>query len=356
MLVLYLITFHGLPCCLKQTGLVLSYALVDDKGNPINERLFTPAGQQILGMLSSFGFALFLFLIAVKMNVGLVLRTGSKAMTIGVAILVVPFLCGIIAKELLGQSLTPDDKAKLPFVFLTQSLVPFPVVAALLTELKLQTSELGRLGLSVAMVSDFISFTLTGSFLMLRVYMESVRKAFVDIAALIAYISVAVLVIRPLMFSIIKRTPEGQPVKDVYVYGIIVLALVCCLFSDLIDQQIYMGPYILGLATPDGPPLGSAIAAKLDCFVSGLFVPLTVTTSVLRTDLRKFKLDALMISSIILVMVTNMAKFIACLVSCTFYEMPRLDSWALAFIMTSKGIVEITLYTLFRDIDVLIFS
>ncbi|PON96881.1 DNA-directed DNA polymerase [Trema orientale] len=333
------------------TGLVLSYALVDGKGYPINERLFTPAGEQVIGTISVFGFALFLFLTGVKMNVGMIPKTGTKATTIGVAALTVPFLCGLITRELIGGSVTPQEKDKLSFVFVTQTLVPFPVIASLITELNILTSELGRLGLSAALVSDLISFSLTVSFLTVRIYMESASKALVDITATIAYVAIVVFVVRPLTFSIIKNTPEGRPVKDVYVYSIIVLAIASSLFSDAVDQQVYMGPYILGLAIPDGPPLGSAIASKLDCFVTGVFVPLYVTTSVLRVDLRKFKFDALMISNIILVMVITVSKFVACFISCTFYEMPRLDSWALAFIMTSKGVVELGLYTLFKDLN-----
>ncbi|PON96880.1 DNA-directed DNA polymerase [Trema orientale] len=352
-------TFHfvfkrlGLPKISSDilTGLVLGYALVDDKGNPINERLFTPAGEQIMGTVSIFGYCLFLFLTGVKMNVGMISKTGTMAMTIAVGALLVPFFCGLITKEFIGGSLKPQDKDELSFVFITQTLVPFPVIASLITELNILNSELGWLGLSAALVSDLIGFSLTASFLMVRVLLESKSKALIDSAATIAYVAIAVFVIRPLMFRIIKNTPEGRPVKDVYVYSIIVLAMASSIFSEAIDQQVYMAPYILGLAIPEGPPLGSAIASKLDCFVSGVFVPLYVTTSVLRADLRRFKFDTLTTSSIILVMVTTVSKFIACFMSCTYYEMPMLDSWALSFIMTSKGIVEIGLYTLFRDLN-----
>ncbi|KAF4380467.1 hypothetical protein F8388_024760 [Cannabis sativa] len=334
------------------TGLVLGFVLIDKHGNPRDETLFTPTGQQILATLSMFGYALFLFTIGVKMNIGLVTKSGTKTVTIGVATLFVPFLCGLITKEFIAQHLTLPDKNKLSFVFVTQCLVPFPVISNLISDLNLLNSEIGRLSMSSAMVSDTISFFLTASFLMIRVSMDSLRKAIIDTSATMAFILVSAFVIRPLMFFIIRKTPEGRPVKDIYVYTIIALALLSCLISDLLDQQIFMGPYVLGLlAIPDGPPLGSAIVAKLDCFVTGVFVPLFVSTSVLRVDLRKFVFDNLMTTNIILVMVTNIAKFVACYIACFIYDMPRLDSWVLSFIMTTQGTVQIGLYTSFRDTD-----
>lgn len=123
--------------------------------------------------------------------------------------------------------------------------------------------------------------------------------------------------------------------------SIIVLALACALYSDTFDEQVFLGPYILGLAIPDGPSLGSAIASKLDCFVSGVFLPLFVTTRELRVDFTKN-------CSIL----TYVAKLAACVTACIFYRMPMYDSWALAFIMTSKGILEIAFYTFFRDMNV----
>ncbi|XP_062074928.1 cation/H(+) antiporter 4-like [Humulus lupulus] len=338
------------------TGLVLGYALMDEHGNPRDETLFTPTGQQILATLSMCGFALFLFTTGVKMNIGMVTKSGTKTVTIGVATLFVPFLCGLITKEVIARNLSLSDKNKLSFVFITQCLVPFPVISSLVSDLNLLNSEIGRLSMSSAMVSDAISFFLTAAFLIIRVSMDSLRAAIIDAVATTAFIVVSAFVIRPIMFFIIEKTPEGRPVKDIYVYTIIALALLSCLISDVLDQQIFMGPYLLGLlAIPDGPPLGSAIVAKLDCFVTGVFVPLFVSTSVLRVDLRKFVFDNLTATNAILVMVTNIAKFVACYIACFIYDMPTLDSWVLSFIMSTQGNVQIGLYTSFRDIDVSIY-
>ena len=95
------------------------------------------------------------------------------------------------------------------------------------------------------------------------------------------------------------------------------LSLVPFIQSDTFDEQVFLGPYILGLAIPDGPPLGSAIASKLDCFVSGVFLLLFVTTRVLRVDFTKNTLNPLVRSNVILVGVTYVAKLAATECQCT---------------------------------------
>lgn len=47
--------------------------------------------------------------------------------------------------------------------------------------------------------------------------MESKTGAIIDIVAILAFFLVVVFVFRPVMLLIVKKTPEGRPVKDVYV-------------------------------------------------------------------------------------------------------------------------------------------
>ena len=109
----------------------------------------------------------------------------------------------------------PRDKDKLSFVFITQSLVSFPVIASLLTELNILNSELDRLGLSAALVGDMINFAVSDCFLMLTVFMESKSRAIIDIVAILAFFLVVVFIFR--MLLTVKKRREGMPVKDVYV-------------------------------------------------------------------------------------------------------------------------------------------
>ncbi|KAL5540908.1 hypothetical protein UlMin_043300 [Ulmus minor] len=350
----YVLKRLGLPKLASEiiTGLILGYALRDSEGNPRDDGLLTTTSQEILGTLSLFGFLLFFFMSAVQVNIKMIPNSGTKSLTIGIVSFLVPLFFGTVANQFVGHNLTPSDKNALQTVVLLQSFVSFPVVASLISELRILNSELGRLSLSAAVVSDITGFALATFFFVSKTYEMNPKGALLDIAVMLVYIATVVFVLRPAMLWIIKNTPEGMPVKDLYVYAVILVALAAGLLSNMFKLQVFFGAYVLGLAVPDGPPLGSAIVDKLECFVSGIYMPLFVTTSMLRVDLTKSKFNDLSKCNLILFIVTYVAKLVVSLMTSLYYEMPMLDSWVLAFILTSKGTIEMSLYTSIKDMNI----
>ncbi|KAH1206868.1 Cation/H(+) antiporter 8 [Glycine max] len=66
------------------------------------------------------------------------------------------------------------------------------------------------------------------------------------------------------------------------------LVLLASYATHRIGLFALFGPFVLGLATPEGPPLGTAITKKIDSFVNWVLMPTFVTTCAMRVDLRDF--------------------------------------------------------------------
>ncbi|KAG2699239.1 hypothetical protein I3760_07G184200 [Carya illinoinensis] len=327
------------------------------------ELLFPLVSQEMLNTIAMLGYTLFLFLSGVKMDMGIIFRTGRKAMYTGALSLLMPLLLGMGTLQLLGNrwGLRGAEKLELVFATTTHSMTPFPVIACLLSELNILNSELGRLGLSAAIVSDLFSGFLTSVFTLAKVaYDHSARRAFMDFGIIVVYLAVVVLVARPAMYWMVRQTPEGRPVKDLYIYIIILAVLGSALLSVWFDQLIVFGPFVLGLAVPDGPPLGSTLVYKLDSMVSGALLPLFVITTMMRVNFSGINLNSdLAMAHAIAMLVVIVAKFAACLVPPLYSSMPMNDALTLALIMSCKGVVEMANYSIARgqnNIDEKIFS
>ncbi|XP_039048602.1 cation/H(+) antiporter 4-like [Hibiscus syriacus] len=128
------------------------------------------------------------------------------------------------------------------------------------------------------------------------------------------------------------------------------LAFLCGVFTHWHNESPFIGVFLFGCAVPDGPPLGSALVDKFECFVNGVFLPIYVTTSTMRVDpivtvadpfARKF--------SFVFPILTFLAKFIFCFVASFWNMMPLRDSLAFALIMCSKGVVELAYFSSLRD-------
>ncbi|KAF9621941.1 hypothetical protein IFM89_029161, partial [Coptis chinensis] len=173
----------------------------------------------------------------------------------------------------------------------TESMSAFPVITCFLSDLKILNSELGRLASSSSLIYDICSVV---SIVIFKIsFMLKGEKAFANtlgsITSAAFLLAIAVFLVRPAALWVIKKTPEGKPVREIYLCSFIMLLIAFTFVSQITGQGYVMAPFIFGLAIPYGPPLGSALEEKFDCFISVLLMPIFYTLCGLKTDF--FTLD-----------------------------------------------------------------
>ncbi|GAU32169.1 hypothetical protein TSUD_68400 [Trifolium subterraneum] len=316
--------------------------------------LFPFGSQDTLATITSIGYALFIFINAVQMDLSMVTRTGHKAWTIAVMGLATPLLVCLLLPHYLVKSIDGKANESFPSVVLSHTVTSFAVIASLLNELKILNSELGRLALSSVLVSDILGTTIGCIF-----NVAKYSNKFIDVIKLgmplLAFVIFVPLILRPLMFWIIKHTKEERPVDDGYIYAIIVLVFGLGWISVRMNQEFILGAFVLGLAVPEGPPLGSALVKKLQFFGTSVFLPIFVTCGVMKADLSLPKTPTAIFTTGGAIFITHMIKIIAYLIPSLICKIPLKDALALAFILNAKGVVDVGTFSgsydgkLFRD-------
>ena len=115
--------------------------------------------------------------------------------------------------------------------------------------------------------------------------------------------------------------------------------------SVKLDQDFILGALVLGLAVPEGPPLGAALVKKLDLFGTWLLLPVFVTTCMMKADLSvPFTLEYV-VAIIAIVAFTHIIKMIVSILISLCCKMPIIDALSLAIIMNCKGVVEVCTYS-----------
>jgi Kef-type K+ transport system membrane component KefB len=323
--------------------------------------LFPYGSQDILATISLVGYVLYIFTTAVQMDLSMVTRTGHKVWTIAFMGFVVPILFSIVPQflvlevydDLLIGDMTKDQLAADMFkVAIIHSSVAFAVTATLLNELKILNSELGRLALSSSMVTSVLGLSLQCIW---NVGEQQDRHTMIiRVMSLVALVIFAPLIFRPLMFWIIRHTKEGRPVDDGYIYGIIVMVLGLGWIAGYINQEFAVGAYVLGLAVPEGPPLGSALVRKLEFFGTSLFLPIFMTCCVMKADLTlPYTLKAV-IGFGGFIWFTHIVKVIAILIPSLICKIPFKDALTLALILNAKGEVDLAKLSFGYDDQVLL--
>ncbi|CAB4301441.1 unnamed protein product [Prunus armeniaca] len=228
------------------------------------------------------------------------------------------------------------------------SFTYFPVVAEALDELNLMTSELGQLAMSSATINDIILWIFTVVHLI--VIQRSINGGAKTLVSLLALILFTVFVIQPIIKWIVKRTPEGQEVKDGYVSAMQLMPLVMAFLSDIIGMRPEAGPILLGLVVPNGPPLGAALVQKTEFVVSEIFLPLFffrvgLTVNVYSVDdwssFRKLQLMLTM---------SYVAKIIAVTVIALCCKIRLRNAFLLSMMMSMKGLIELIVYDAWKAV------
>lgn len=219
-------------------------------------------------------------------------------------------------------------------------------------------SEIGRSGLSAALVSEDYSIFVAAICSLLKIYRnKGLHIAAIATVSSIVYVVFVAFAIRPAMYWMVRQTPEGRPVKGAYTGIIMIMVLVSGLLSNRFGQSFLFGPFILGIAVPEGTPLGTALVNRLAIFVSNVLLPLFMTTCAVRTDLSgiDFK-DKATRANDFLILVTLIVKFLACMIPPLFCKVPLADAFVVALILSCKGIVQLNTYTFFKDNNVCVYT
>ncbi|KAL0370717.1 UNVERIFIED_CONTAM: Cation/H(+) antiporter 15 [Sesamum angustifolium] len=313
---------------------------------PFFAKAFPRKSRLVLDTVSVFGLMLLVFLIGVKTDLSAVVKSGRKALVVGILGFFVPLgLTGLVA-FLLNEflSLDHDVVRALPHVVFILSMTAFPVVTCFLDELKILNSEIGRLASSSSIVCDVCLWSVTCIEFMAELAktnsLEVIIGSFVSAGL---FIIIVVLVIRPAALWVIHHTPENRPVKETYIFLALVTVMACGLAGEVIGIHATTASFVLGLIVPDGPPLGAALVETLDCFVSLMLLPLFFAVSGLSVDI--FHIQSLKNVGVLqlVVLVAFIGKLMGSMLPLIVCRMPFRDALSLGLIMNSKGIVELAL-------------
>lgn len=331
---------------IKQAGIALGPSFIGQADSIFAKTVFPAKSFYISETVAFFACMLFMFLVGVKMDLSLLTSSGKKAVAVGLCSLIVPIILSTGLALILQRTVTmePFLNKSLITIAIFQSSNSFYVTACLLADLKLLNSELGRLALSSSLISG--SFAWFGFICFFTVKQSTFSKEnslpWMSLC-LVGLVIFVVYMLRPIMLWMISRTAEDKAIKESYIFSIFVMLLVCALFGEYIGQHFMLGPMILGLAVPDGPPLGSALVDKLDTFVTSVLLPTYFVFSGAYTNVFLIQMKSFAIMEM-MVLCGFFGKVVGAMVPSLFCRMPLVDSLSLGLIMSAQGITDILIW------------
>ncbi|XP_019455005.1 PREDICTED: cation/H(+) antiporter 15-like [Lupinus angustifolius] len=313
----------------------------------VRKYLFPPRTYYINDTIAFFGSMMYMFVIGIKIDLSSVLkslRRGKRAWAIGTCSLIIPLTLSTTSAILLRLTLSSSEEKLYSTIVPTAVLISttsFHVTSSHLADLKLLNSDIGRIGVSSSIVGGTLSailvtilFSLRQSKLRHDNSFSMMMGSLIVMAIFIAY------VLRPIMIWMIRQTPKGKPVKESYIVSVFFMLLGCAYIGESIGEHFMIGPILLGLAVPDGPPLASALVEKLETMVSSVFLPLYFLYS--GSKFKVFLIDAPSFAVVQLVaFISLFGKVIGTMLPSIYCKMPVVDALCLGLILSARGITEL---------------
>ena len=305
-----------------------------------------------LGIIAQIGVILYMFLIGLELNAGLIKSRAHATVAISHTSILVPFLLGaILALWLYPRMAT----ANVPFASfalfmgVAMSITAFPVLARILTDRRMESTELGVVALSCAAIDDVTAWCLLA--FVVGVANAEVGGAVQTTVLAVAYILIMLAVVRPLAVRFLGHDADHPPRR------MAVWVLVGLLFSAMTAEWIgihaIFGAFLLGAVIPHDSDVARDFTSKLEDIVKILLLPAFFAYTGMNTRIDLVSGWEAWTFCALIIVVATLGKFGGTLAAARFTGLGWRLSAALGILMNTRGLMELIVLNIGLELGVI---
>ncbi|KAI1713689.1 sodium/hydrogen exchanger family domain-containing protein [Ditylenchus destructor] len=325
------------------------------------ETLFPQHSLPMLSLISSFGLVLYMFLMGLELDTGILLKGIKKFTVISLAGIMLPGALGALVSYGLYEFLLDADKREvtpfssfLLFTFVALAITAFPVLARILTEKKLLSTNVGMMTISAAAIDDICAWVL----LALTISIINAGDPFTAVYVLATIAAYAVLLLVPgrilLKMAFDKFLSTGNRILTQFVLSLIFgMVFLSAWTTEWIGVHAIFGAFLVGIIIPRVGGITMELTQKLEDVVSIAFLPLYFASSGLKTKMGLLNDWITVFFCVAVIVVACAGKIIGCTVAARWTGFPWRESLSIGVLMNTKGLVELIVLNIGLDAGVI---
>ncbi|MFI6151651.1 cation:proton antiporter [Kitasatospora sp. NPDC051170] len=303
-------------------------------------RLLFPAGElPFFNALANVGVAVFMFVVGLEFDRSLLKGRGRAAAGVALGSMLLPMvLGGALAFVLVRNHPTHDMTGFVLFMAAAMSVTAFPVLARILTDLRMQGTQLGGLALTCAAASDVLAWSV------LAVVVAVVGNGGTDQWRLVLfplYLLLLFTVIGPLLRRLsLGRRPGSAGSLTAVLAGLLVSGAL----TEWMGLHFIFGAFVFGLVVPrdESGQFRREIEGGLGRIGNLLLMPVFFLAAGLKVDLSA--IDPASIGEFALILLAAIGgKIGGAYLAARACRIARRESAALAALMNTRGLTELVI-------------
>jgi Kef-type K+ transport system membrane component KefB len=316
--------------------------------------LMPPGVAPFLGIIAQVGVVLFMFLVGIELDTTLLRKRTTASVAVSHASIVTPFVLGALLSLLLYPKLSTSDVPFLVFALVlgvSMSVTAFPVLARILTDRRMQKSELGVIALTCAAVDDVTAWCLLA--LVVSVARSQFGGALLTMALSVGFVGFMLVVVRPVLARAFNEKRQG-PVQltQMHMAFVFMGLLFSALATEAIGIHALFGAFLFGAIIPHDSSLGREVADKLTDVVVVLLLPAFFAFTGMRTAIGLVDgLEHWLLVGLIIV-VASVGKFGGSFAAARLVGLETRKAAALGVLMNTRGLMELIVLNVGLDLRV----
>jgi Kef-type K+ transport system membrane component KefB len=334
-------------------GLALGPSFLGIVWPEAREFLLAPPIVPFINVVSQVGIVIFMFLVGVELNKTLLHDKGRAALIISNVSIICPFLFGVGVSLGLYKSYAPPETSLFIFSLfmgVALSITAFPVLARIITDLKISESPLAALTLTCAAINDVTAWCLLA--FLIGIAKGSLFYAVIAFTGTLAFAAAAIFIGGPLMKKLVEHV-EAKGLSLNLLLFVTALVALSGYITDLIGIHSLFGAFIFGTLIPHDCRLAKELDSRFKRFVLTLLLPMFFAFTGMRTQISLLNTPKHWLWCAVIICVAISGKFGGSTLAARWSGHGWRDAIATGLLMNTRGLVELVILNVGLDLGVI---
>lgn len=324
-------------------GVVLGPSVFGAMAPGLQQALFPAATKPVLFSVCQVGLVLYMFLVGVEFDVGLIRKRLRSAAAVSISGIAAPFALGAVAAWWLAPhwplfSSSTSQLEGMLFLGAAMSITAFPMLARIIYERGLTGTSLGTLALAAGSVDDAAAWCVLA--VVLASFAGDPNVAILAIGGGIAYAFVVRFGARPILARMAAAGERRGSLSQPMLGAVLALVMLGAWFTDAVGIYAVFGAFLLGVAVPKGR-FAELLRDNLEKITTAFLLPLFFVYSGLNTKIGLIIAPELLGVTLLLLAIAILGKGFACAAAARLHGEPMRASLAIGALMNARGLMEL---------------